>query len=303
MKIIKKLYREENKTYMKKEIEKIEEFIKSYVLENERVLILVSGGIDSDVVARLCYKALGKDRIKLLFVKETETEARFVKNVKNLAEDLAVPLTIVPFEGKSMEFIKILEQVENEPIFNSKLILDPAKAKCSMRSAIISSYQDKGLIIAGCTNLTEYELGFFMTFGDNLAHFKPIEHLYKTEIIQLAKEIGTRKEVIDQPATSGFWRKQEDLEDIAFWIFNQGPIMKARKFSKEEKEEIFKIKDQLTWKKIDNCLKGLRNKETIEEIAKETKFSTKIIEGIIQITKKAKQYRNREIMVSMRKEK
>ena len=156
---------------MEKEIEKIEKFIKSYVLKDERVLILVSGGIDSDVVARLCYKALGKDRIKLVFVKETETEGKFVKNVKNLAEDLQVPLTIVPFEGKSMEFIKILEQAENEPIFNCKLILDPAKAKCSMRSAIISSYQDKGFIIAGCTNLTEYELGFFMTFGDNLAHF------------------------------------------------------------------------------------------------------------------------------------
>ena len=288
---------------MDKEILKIEEFIKSYVLEDERVLILVSGGIDSDVVARLCYKALGKDRIKLLFVKETETEAKFVKNVKNLAEDLETPLTIVPLEGKSMEFIKTLEQAENEPIFNSKLILDPAKAKCSMRSAIISSYQDKGFIIAGCTNLTEYELGFFMTFGDNLAHFKPIEHLYKTEVIQLAKEIGTRKEVIEQPATSGFWRKQEDLEDIAFWIFNQGPIMKARKFSKKEKEEIFKIKDQLTWEKIDNCLKDLRDKNRIEKIAKETGLSTKIIEGIIQITKKAKQYRNREIMVSMKKEK
>lgn len=201
-----------------------------------------------------------------------------------------------------MEFIKILEQAENEHIFNSKLILDPAKAKCSMRSAIISSYQDKGFIIAGCTNLTEYELGFFMTFGDNLAHFKPIEHLYKTEVIQLAKQIGTRKEVIEQPATSGFWRKQEDLEDIAFWIFNQGPIMKARRFTKEEKEEVFRIKEQLSWKKIDNCLKYLKEKKTMEEIEKETGLSTKIIEGIIQITKKAKQYRNREIMVSMRKE-
>ena len=67
---------------MEKEIEKIEKFIKSYVLKDERVLILVSGGIDSDVVARLCYKALGKDRIKLVFVKETETEGKFVKNVK-----------------------------------------------------------------------------------------------------------------------------------------------------------------------------------------------------------------------------
>ena len=288
---------------MDKEILKIEKFIKSYVLEDERVLILVSGGIDSDVVARLCYRALGKDRIKLVFVKETETEAKFVKNVKNLAEDLEVPLTILPFEGKSMEFIKILEQAENEPIFNSKLILDPAKAKCCMRSAIISSYQDKGFIIAGCTNLTEYELGFFMTFGDNLAHFKPIEHLYKTEVIQLAKEIGTRREVIEQPATSGFWRKQEDLEDIAFWIFNQGPIMKARKFSKEEKEEIFKIKEELSWEKIDNCLKLLKMKKTKEEMSEEIGLNIKVVEGIIEITKKARQYRNREIMVSMRNEK
>ena len=284
---------------MKEEIEKIEEFIRNYVLENEKVLILVSGGIDSDVVARLCEKALGKDRIKLLFVKETETEAKFVRNVKNLAKDLEAPLIIVPLEGKSMELIKILEKVEKDNIFTSKLILDSAKAKCSMRSALISSYQDKGYVIAGCTNLTEHELGFFMTFGDNLANFKPIEHLYKTEVIQMAKEIGTRKEVIEQPATAGFWRNQEDLEDIAFWIFNKGPIMKARRFSKEEKENVFKIKEELSWKKIDKCLKMLKENKTVLEIKKEIGFSSEIINGIIQLKEKAKQYKNRKILVSM----
>lgn len=284
---------------MKEEIVKIEEFIRNYVLENEKVLILVSGGIDSDVVARLCEKALGKDRIKLLFVKETETEAKFVRNVKNLAKDLEAPLIIVPLEGKSMELIKILEKVEKDNIFTSKLILDSAKAKCSMRSALISSYQDKGYVIAGCTNLTEHELGFFMTFGDNLANFKPIEHLYKTEVIQMAKEIGTRKEVIEQPATAGFWRNQEDLEDIAFWIFNKGPIMKARRFSKEEKENVFKIKEELSWKKIDKCLKMLKENKTILEIKKEIGFSSEIINGIIQLKEKAKQYKNRKILVSM----
>lgn len=284
---------------MKEEIVKIEEFIRNYVLENEKVLILVSGGIDSDVVARLCEKALGKDRIKLLFVKETETEAKFVRNVKNLAKDLEAPLIIVPLEGKSMELIKILEKVEKDNIFTSKLILDSAKAKCSMRSALISSYQDKGYVIAGCTNLTEHELGFFMTFGDNLANFKPIEHLYKTEVIQMAKEIGTRKEVIEQPATAGFWRNQEDLEDIAFWIFNKGPIMKARRFSKEEKENVFKIKEELSWKKIDKCLKMLKENKTVLEIKKEIGFSSEIINGIIQLKEKAKQYKNRKILVSM----
>ena len=48
---------------MDKEILKIEKFIKSYVLEDERVLILVSGGIDSDVVARLCYRAKQKQNL------------------------------------------------------------------------------------------------------------------------------------------------------------------------------------------------------------------------------------------------
>ena len=284
---------------MKEEIVKIEEFIRNYVLENEKVLILVSGGIDSDVVARLCEKALGKDRIKLLFVKETETEAKFVRNFKNLAKSLEAPLIIVSLEGKSMELIKILEKVEKDNIFTSKLILDSAKAKCSMRSALISSYQDKGYVIAGCTNLTEHELGFFMTFGDNLANFKPIEHLYKTEVIQMAKEIGTRKEVIEQPATAGFWRNQEDLEDIAFWIFNKGPIMKARRFSKEEKENVFKIKEELSWKKIDKCLKMLKENKTVLEIKKEIGFSSEIINGIIQLKEKAKQYKNRKILVSM----
>ena len=79
--------------------------------------------------------------------------------------------------------------------------------------------------------------------------------------------------------------------------------MKARKFSKKEKEEIFKIKEELSWQKIDNCLKGLKEKKTVEEIVQETGLSIKIIEGIIKITKKAKQYRNRDIMVSMRKDK
>ena len=84
---------------METEIQRIVDFIREYMQEDEKVIIPVSGEIDSDVVARLCCRALGKDKIK-----------------------------------------------------------------CSMRSTIISCYQDKGYIIAGCTNRTEYELGFFVTF-------------------------------------------------------------------------------------------------------------------------------------------
>ena len=53
---------------METEIQRIVNFIREYMQEDEKVVIPVSGGIDSDVVARLCCRALGKERIKLFTV-------------------------------------------------------------------------------------------------------------------------------------------------------------------------------------------------------------------------------------------
>ena len=75
--------------------------------------------------------------------------------------------------------------------------------------------------------------------------------------------------------------------------------MRARRFSKEEKEIVFKIKEELSWKKIDKCLKMLKENKTILDIKKEIGFSSEIINGIIQLKEKAKQYKNRKILVSM----
>ena len=149
---------------METEIQRIVDFIREYMQEDEKVIIPVSGGIDSDVVARLCCRALGKDKIKLFMVTDNNMERKFLTNARNLAKDLEVSLTMIPLEERNIELIQILEKAEKDKIFNSKSLLDSNKIKCSMRSTIISCYQDKGYIIAGCTNRTEYELGFFVTF-------------------------------------------------------------------------------------------------------------------------------------------
>ena len=149
---------------METEVTRIVNFIREYMQEDEKVVIPVSGGIDSDVVARLCCRALGKDKIKLFIVTDNNMERKFLTNARNLAKDLEVSLTEIPLEERNIELIQILEKAEKDKIFNSKSLLDSNKIKCSMRSTIISCYQDKGYIIAGCTNRTEYELGFFVTF-------------------------------------------------------------------------------------------------------------------------------------------
>ena len=149
---------------METEIQRIVNFIREYMQEDEKVVIPVSGGIDSDVVARLCCRALGKERIKLFTVIDDNMERKFLINARNLAKDLEISLTEIPLEKRNIELIQILEKAEKDKIFNSNSLLDSNKIKCSMRSTIISCYQDKGYIIAGCSNRTEYELGFFVTF-------------------------------------------------------------------------------------------------------------------------------------------
>lgn len=280
------------------EILKIVNFIKEYVEGDEIVVIPISGGIDSDVTARLCHKALGKNRIKLFIIEESELEEKFISNARKLAEDLDIKLTEFPLQGKSLELMKILEKSDKNT-FNSNSVLEVGKAKCSYRTVITSCYQDKGYVIAGCTNRTEHELGFFVTFGDNIANFKPIQHLYKHEIIELANALGTRKEVIKQPPSAGFWKKQEDLEDIAYWIINKGPILKPRNFSDEEIDKAENIKNVLNWEKLDTCLLMIRENKDIKEISNITRMPEYIVTNIVEVVKKAKKYKNRKILISL----
>ena len=139
-------------------------------------------------------------------------------------------------------------------------------------------------------------------FGDNLANFKPIEHLYKTDVIKIARLLNSRDEVINQSPSAGFWKNQEDLEDIAYWIINEGPILIPKQFNDREIAQAEKIAKKLSWKKLDMCLKMISKEEDIENIVRTVELPIEIINGIIEITKKAKKYKSRDILVSLRKE-
>ena len=282
-----------------KEIARIQTFICNFVLDGETVVVPVSGGLDSDVVARLCCRSLGSSRVKAFIVIQSDMEPKFLKNAKNLCGELEIPLAEIHLENMNQDLMEALEESESKTIFNTDMMLDPAKAKCSVRSAVISCYQDKGFLIAGTTNRTEKELGFFLTFGDNLAHFIPVAHLYRSELKELAAALGTEKEVIDQEPSAGFWSGQTDLEDIAYWIVNDGPIVIPREFSEQEIIKAENIKVALDYQKIDSILERISSGESIEEIRDKTDVSAEIISGLYHIVEKAKRLKSREIMAEL----
>lgn len=280
----------------KKELLRIGEFIENCVDSDDVVVIPVSGGLDSDVVARICAQVLGKDRVRLFIVVQSDMENRFLDNARRLALDLQIELSEIHLENGNQILMNALIAGDHNQIFTGTYELDAAKAKCSLRSSVISCYQDKGFLIAGTTNRTEWELGFFLTFGDNLSHFKPVAHLYKSQIRQLGCALGTHDEVLAQEPSAGLWKGQTDREDLAYWAVNDGPILRPRSFSEDEIRLANEWKEQLTIKQVDRCLILLGNEKRDSDITGKINMEEELVKRLRHITEKAKKYKACKIL-------
>lgn len=287
---------------MSQELAKIDIFIRNFIQDGEQVAIPVSGGLDSDIVARLCCRAIGPERIKLFIVVQSDMEEKFLNNARALSKSLHTSLAEIHLEKMNLDLIQSLESAEPKGLFRTNTLLDPAKSKCSVRSAVISCYQDKGFLIAGTINRTEKELGFFLTFGDGLAHFRPIAHLYQSELRELAKLLGTAQEVINQEPSAGFWNGQTDLEDFSYWIVNDGPIVFPREFTNDEIRRAERIQQELSYPQIDQVLRLYDKGLDIAEIKQQCLLSEEVIQGLIHIVEKAKKLKNREVFVELERE-
>lgn len=284
------------------ELPRILSFIRDCAGETEQVVVPVSGGLDSDVVARLCVMALGAGRVRLFVVRQPGMEDKYLFNARTLAEDLRVRLAEISLGNMNRQLICALQQADPDVGFDVDSLLDPARANASLRTALISSYQDKGYLIAANTNRTEMELGFFLPFGDNLGHFKPIAHLYKSEVRMLAQLIGVQPNVISQPPSAGFWEGEEDLEDIAYWLHNQGPIKGGSVFTDDDDAQVEKIRSVLTQERVDLCVNGITEGKADDQIAQITGLPVSVVEAFRAVVNRSAVTKNRPLLQKLRSE-
>jgi len=284
---------------IKQETVRIIKFISDNLCKDEKAVIGLSGGLDSDVVTRMTVEALGKQRVKLFTVIQSEMEPRHLENARRLAIEMDIQLIEIKLESFPFDFIRSMQNADPSEMFNPKGLLDPSRAKCSMRTVIISTYQDRGYIIIGTSNRTELETGFFLPFGDALAHIKPIAHLYKTQVRQIAETLGTCDIVLQQPASAGFWEGQEDIEDLSYWLYHKAPIRQEISFDTIAESKIKEIRSGLSTEKIDLGLLGLSYGMKDEIIAKESGLSVEIVSRLRSVTLAAKQFKLRPIGVCL----
>jgi NAD+ synthase len=71
-------------------------------------------------------------------------------------------------------------------------------------------------LVVGTENKSENLLSYFTRFGDQASDIEPIEHLYKTQVYELAKHLGVPKEIIKQNPSAGLWANQTDEGEFGF---------------------------------------------------------------------------------------
>jgi NAD+ synthase len=281
------------------ELDRITNFIKAEV-GNYRTVVGLSGGLDSDVTVRLCHRAVGNERLKCYIVLQEDFEYIYIRNVHNLAEDLGIQVVEIPFGPFPQKMISILSQCDPEAGFKSEPVaLDVAHGKNALRTFINAIYAEHGYLVAGTTNRTELELGYFLPLGDHVAHLCPIIHLFKTQVRQLGEILGTRPEVLYQAPAAGLRIADEDLIGIASWLYNGAPIQLERTLDLESVEAIRKIYKELSFFALDQALIGINQGWEPGQIAEASKLSLSVVKKLILLTKEVHSYKRRQFGVSL----
>lgn len=135
------------------EIERITNFIWDQAKPNHKLLLGVSGGIDSDVTARLCVRAVGPRRMRCFIVLQDEFDPKYVDNARRLAQEMDVKLVEIPFAPIPAQLISIMAEADTEVGFvPDPSFLDVGRSKCAIRTFIFSAYAERGYLVVGSSN-------------------------------------------------------------------------------------------------------------------------------------------------------
>jgi NAD+ synthase len=231
-------------------VTRIERFLSTHLEETgtKRLVVGMSGGLDSSVTAALCAQAVGGG--KVLGICSPEKETRNDKAIDD-ARSIASKYNI---HFKVIDITLILEAARGT--------LHPEKAtgvpwgniKARIRAMIVYYFanSENGLVV-GTGDKSEIMLGYFTKFGDGACDILPLADLYKTSVRNLAKHLGIPEKIRLKASTPELWPGQTAEKELG-----------------------------LSYEKLDRILWGLERWLTPEEIADETGLSLAIVKCVRQ---------------------
>src|SRR5262244_2903199 len=160
--------------------------LRDYVNKNgfKGVVLGLSGGVDSALVAALAVDALGADRVHCVMLPYRYTSQQSLDDAAQVAKALGVQYDTVPIESAVLGLEKALAPVfAGQPRDVTEENLQ-ARARGTILMAISNKF---ALMVVTTGNKSEMSVGYATLYGDMNGGFNPIKDLYKTEVYRLAR--------------------------------------------------------------------------------------------------------------------
>ena len=190
----------------------ISEWIKKYCKKNKltSLIIGISGGIDSALVSTLCAETGLDTYILSMPIKQKEDQ---LSRARNHADWLKSKYNNVKFI--EVELTNLFDAFKTTIPTNYHTDLSLANTRSRLRMVTLYQYAGalKGIVVGTGNKIEDFGVGFFTKYGDGGVDISPIADLTKTEVRQLAKQLGINQDILNAAPTDGLWDTDRTDED------------------------------------------------------------------------------------------
>ena len=193
-----------------KAIQSLTAFIKEVVQAAgyDKVVLGVSGGVDSALSAFLSARAMGADNLLALRLPYKTSSPQSLAHAQLVIDELGC-------QSKTIEITDAVDAVLARYPDASAVRRGNVMARVRMINIYDQSAAFPGLVV-GTGNKTESLLGYCTIHGDGAYDFNPLADLYKAQVRQLAGELGVPRVIIDKAPSADLWAGQTDEDELGY---------------------------------------------------------------------------------------
>lgn len=173
-----------------------------------KVVVGLSGGVDSALVASLCTEALGIKNVLALIMPHRMSNPQSVTDAAMVAKTLGIRAETVEITAMVDAYCEAYKVRDNTRRGN-------IMARARMIALYDHSAREQALVV-GTSNKTEIMLGYGTLHGDMASALNPIGDLYKTQIWQLAEAVGVPESIVRKKPSADLWKGQTDEGEMGF---------------------------------------------------------------------------------------
>ena len=198
---------------------KLAEFIRTQMSGAgfQRAIIGISGGLDSTVTTYLTAEALGPENVIGLMMPYGAINPQCLEHAQVVAQELGIASEVIDITPQIDAYFARFPEADR---------LRRANKMARERMSVLYDYSRiHQALVVGASNKSERLLGYTTIWGDMACAFAPLGGLYKTQVRQLARELGVPDVICTKPPSAGLWPGQTDEGELGFTYADADQIL------------------------------------------------------------------------------